>query len=299
MVLKRHLKWMKNKIVIPEWYGRFGNNLEQIGGAILFAKCSDGETQLVFPNGQFHLDLHDTLKIEWFKNNSLHFDKKYDYNVKNFSSLIWKNNDYLASSSGYVNSDYENIVTNNLIEVFRKDIKPLILNTNISNISLFSKELSKYKINENTLTIHLRGSDIVKINHPLYQQKNVPWSYYKNILESNNYERIILCKDGSSILNTKYPDANPNYNHIIDFCKSNNIEIYDDKRSLSEDFFILLNSYNILSSGFSSFSFTSGYMNDKLINFYYPISKSPLPKETIRLNCLETSQVKVYKYTVL
>jgi hypothetical protein len=291
---------MKNKIVLSEWYGFFGNNLEQIAGAILFAKCSDGETQLVFPNYKPTLApkvslpgsgrYGDTLKIEWFKNNSLYFNKKYDYNVKNFLSLVWNKNCYLTPASGHVNSDYENIVTNNLIEVYRKDIKPLILNSNISNVSLFSKKLSKYKINENTLTIHLRGNDVIKIDHPLYQQKNVPWSYYKNILESNNYERIILCKDDSS---------NPNYNQIIDFCKSNNVEVYDNQRSLSEDFFILLNSYNILSSGYSSFSFTSGYMNDKLINFYYPISKSPSPKETIRLNCLETSQSKVYKYTVL
>ena len=50
MVLKKNQKWMKNKIILSEWYGFFGNNLEQIAGAILFAKCSDGETQLVFPN---------------------------------------------------------------------------------------------------------------------------------------------------------------------------------------------------------------------------------------------------------
>ena len=254
-----------NNIKISKWVGRFGNNLEQIASCILLSKCIDGMTKIDIP-------IHNNYSKFLNTNTKFLFSKEYDYSVKKFDLIDWTTNCYYTPALRYVDEEYKSLIVDKFLDIFRLHIKPLLLTDSKKNN--FSKD---------TISIHLRGGDIINSNSLLYQQRNLKWDFCKNILENNNYTKLIVCRDD---------DSNPLYEKIIDYCKYEGIELDNVKRSMAEDFCILMNSTNILSTGFSTFSFTSAYMNENLNNFYYALipSNNQAHKEKIRLKVLEKGQ---------
>lgn len=263
----------ENKIIISRWIGEFGNNLEQIASSICFAKCICGITEIYFPNYSNYTDLLNL-------NYKLILSKEYDYSIKEFDLIDWITNCYYTPALNYVGCDYKNLIVNEMANIFKNNIKPM-LNFNILK--------NKFDINENTLTIHLRGGDILNLTHPLYQQSNVSWEFYKKILERKKYKKVIICKQDN---------LNPFYKEILKFCLEKNIEVDDKDRSFSECYYILAHSFNILVSGFSTFSLTASYMNENLNNFYYPLlaPKDQSHKEKFRLKILKKTQCKLNLY---
>ena len=254
-----------NKIKISRWSGRFGNNLEQIASCILLSKCIDGLTEIDVPTTNNYSEFLNT-------NTNFIFNKEYDYSVKKFDLIDWTTNCYYTSAIKYVDEEYKSLIVDKFLDIFRTHIRPLLL--------IDSK---KNNISKDTLTIHLRGGDIISSNHPLYQQKNLKWNFFENIIENSSYNKIIICRDD---------DSNPLYKKIIDYCRREDIELDNMKRGIAEDFSILMNSTNIVNSGFSTFSITSAYMNENLNNFYYPSisSTDQVHKEKIRLKVLDKGQ---------
>ena len=251
-----------NKIKISKWVGRFGNNLEQIASCILLSKCIDGLTEIDVPTINNYNGFLNT-------NTKFIFNKEYEYSVKNFDLIDWTTNCYYTPALKYVDEEYKSLIVDKFLDIFRIHIRPLLLTTS-----------KKYNISKNTLTVHLRGGDVINSDSPLYQQRNLKWDFYENILENSSYTKLIICRDD---------DSNPLYKKIIDYCRCKDLELDNMKRNIAEDFFILMNSTNILNSGFSTFSFTSSYMNEKLNNFYYPLisSADQVHKEKIRLKILD------------
>jgi hypothetical protein len=262
---------MRNKIFISRWIGQFGNNLEQIAASIVFAKCIDGNTKLDIPSQNLYENLLNTKK-------ELYFDKEYVYDVKDFESIDWLTNSYYSPASLYVKDDYKDFLIDKILDVFRNEIK--------SMINIFHFEVVD-SINEKTLTVHLRGGDIIRDVHPLYKQKIVPWEFYSNIIDSEKYDKVIICRED---------DLNPFYNKIVEHCKFKGMQIDDRKRNLIEDYYILLNSHNLLVSGFSTFSLTSSYINKKLKNFYYPMFSKEFESEYMRLKVLDTTDCDLHLY---
>jgi hypothetical protein len=262
-----------NIIIISRWIGELGNNLEQIAASILWAKCVNGKSILNFPNFN---NYEDFLNIE----NELFFNKEYDYEVKEFDLIDWVSNCYYTPILNYINKNYENLIIDNIANIFRENIKSMLKFNNLNN---------KFNIDKNVLTIHLRGGDILNGTHSLYQQANVSWQFYKNILETRQYKKIIICKEDK---------LNIFYEKILSFCLEENIQVDDEQRTICEDYCILMNSSNILVSGFSTFSLTASYMNEKLNNFYYPAiaPRDQSYKEKIRLKILDKTQCKLNIY---
>lgn len=263
----------ENKIVISRWVGEFGNNLEQIASSICFAKCISGITEIYYPN---YSNYSDFLNLNY----KLILGKEYDFSIKEFDLVDWTTNCYYTPVLNYVDYDYKNLIVNEMANIFKKNIKPML------NFDILENNLD---INENTLTIHLRGGDILNLTHPLYQQSNVSCEFYQKILESKKYKKVIICKQDT---------LNPFYKKILKFCLEKNIEVDDKNRSFSEDYYILAHSFNILVSGFSTFSLTASYMNENLNNFYYPLlaPEDQSHKEKIRLKILEKTKCKLNLY---
>lgn len=262
---------MRNKIFISRWIGRFGNNLEQIAASIVLAKCIDGNTKLDIPSQNFYGNLLNT-------NKQLYFEKEYDYDVKDFDSIDWLTNCYYSPASLYVKDDYKDFLIDKILKVFRNEIS--------SMINIFHFDVIDY-INEKTLTVHLRGGDIIGSVHPLYKQKFVSWEFYRNIIDSGRYDKLIICREDN---------LNPFYGKIVEYCKFKGIEVDNRKRNLVEDYYILLNSYSVLVSGFSTFSLTSSYINKKLKNFYYPLLSKEFERECMRLKVLNLTDCDLHLY---
>lgn len=260
---------MKNKIYISGWSGRFGNNLEQIASSVLFAKCVDGTTEVSMPNSNNYSHLLST-------ENNFFIDKEYDYNVVEFFDIDWNTNCYYTPALNYINEDYKSLIIENASNIFRKYIRPILKFEDKNN-----------DISKDTLTIHLRGGDILDNTHSLYKQNFVNWEFYESVIQK--YKNVIVCRED---------DKNPFYQRIVNFCLEKNIKIFNEKRDISEDYYILLNSYNILLSGFSTFSLTASYMNEKLNNFYYPkiVTDCQVHKENFRLKILSKTQCKMHFY---
>lgn len=139
---------------ISEWYGRTGNNLQQISNAIYFCKTNGinftcPEHQLV---NKFHLNFG---------------------NEKNYNSRFFYYNGF---ERDFNCNEYE----------LNKARRSIFLEYIIPNLRLSQP----FSFGEDTLVIHLRGGDIFNVSkpHPAYVQN--PLSFYVTIMAK--YKNVVL-----------------------------------------------------------------------------------------------------------
>jgi hypothetical protein len=113
------------------------------------------------------------------------------------------------------------------IEIINKYIKPYIEYELIDNKGInFVHDL----------IIHVRSGDIFNIKFPLNNYTQPPYSFYKKIIEENNFENIYILSENYNI-NPVIPKLLENYNNIKFL--SNDLET---------DFKIMLNSHYFVNS---------------------------------------------------
>lgn len=142
-------------IKILKWFGRLGNNIIQVKNAIHIGYFL--EDNIIMP--KHNLFNKTVIKLFGSGKNEIYTDS---------DNFFYKNK---------INVD-QTIFTKNINSV--KNILQNLLLINPNQIST-----------SNSVVIHLRGGDIFNnMPHPLYL--NPPLSYYTNIIDSNNFENIIL-----------------------------------------------------------------------------------------------------------
>ena len=167
-------------IVLKQWYGRLGNNIQQIVNIL-------------------HISLYykSNVKIP----NHKYFDTK----------TIMKNINDLHNSSNM----YE--FTDNIFHFYHKEriknVNPEIFNENRSKIVDILKSSFNIKkidtIDKNELLIHIRSGDIFN-SRPHIKYVPPPLSYYVNII-NNNYKKIrIISEDDKNPIIKKLTSMYPN-----------------------------------------------------------------------------------------
>jgi hypothetical protein len=148
---------MKNNInTISSWYGRFGNNIQQICNGIIFS---------VFNDEGFFSPRHDLINeivVNADIKNNINSNRFFHYNTSNKDFNI--DLDYLYS---------------NIRKIAKKYITPNLK----FNIGI--------PFDDETLVIHIRSGDIFQIEfNPPHAYAPNPLIYYKNLIK--NFKKVIV-----------------------------------------------------------------------------------------------------------
>jgi len=218
-----------NNYSVGKYYGRFGNNLQQICNGIIFS-------QLYGKN--FSTPKHPYLKtINFKKNNSrLRLVKKYRF--------------FEYSDKNFINSDTPKKMNIPYSEALKKS------HAIFSNI-IFPK-LTFYKdldLSSDKLIIHIRSGDIFeKTKH--YDQLQNPLAFYLKVIE--NFNEVVIVTEGSR--------NNP---VIQELSSIKNINVTVQSGTIEEDFNILLNAKNLCLSGVGTFGIAAALLSPHLKNLYF------------------------------
>ena len=217
---------------IDSYYGRYGNNLQQIGLAIMYANLY---------KKNFYLKSHEYLNDFKVVNNRFsNILKKYKHGKR----FYYFNNDDESYSKSI---DYPLKIVDkpyyvkNFDSVFKKFIVPNI----------------KYKkdilIDKDTLVMHVRNGDIFEKNYKnLYIQN--PLNYFINVMD--RFKKTIIV--------TSKPLNNPVMEYLIN---RPNVEVCSS--SVEDDFNLLMNAENLATSGVGTFPIAAALCSSKLKNLYY------------------------------
>jgi len=212
-------------IHIISWNGRLGNNITQIVNAIYFAYYKKVNI-IKFPRHPLFLKNEIRIKDESFTNKS----ELFSHNFFSRNKII---------------SFYK--ISENIFES-KINIKKHLCD-------LLKYDILQDNINDNDLTIHIRSGDVYCNNpHPGWIQP--PLSFYINIIESSNWNKIFIISEDN-----KSPVLKPllnKYNKII-------FEV----RDLKKDIYYILNSKNIC-FGMGSFIPSLLLFNNNVKKIYYP-----------------------------
>lgn len=208
---------------LKNWYGRIGNNIITLSNALHVA-LEENYDAIIFPKNSY-------------------FNKTYiklnecDLNTKNF-----------------IEHDSETFFRYNNKDILKKN-KKLVLKhlTDLFKIKYESIPKGKY----NDLYIHIRSGDLFsggKCNNKIYCENQPDYKFYKNIIDSNNYEKIYIIAEDSN---------NPIINKLINEYPN----IIYSKKSLEEDIKLIMGSRNII-YGYTTFVPTILYFNKGVKNVY-------------------------------
>jgi len=142
--------------IINFWFGRLGNNIQQLSNAIFYSQ-----------------------------NNNVNFSSPMHPFIKCFSIINGKEDDFSSRFFFYNGSQKDFECDEELLNKARRDIclKYITPNLNIS----FEKPFS-----DDTLVIHLRSGDVFISNPPSTYTQN-PLSFYKKIIK--NFKKIIIVSE--------------------------------------------------------------------------------------------------------
>jgi hypothetical protein len=240
-------------IQIRKWYERLGNNLVQLRNSLHIA--IEKKYNVRIPNHPF---LNKTfINLVDIKDNNIIIDKD-DYffvsRLPETSYKCWEKK-----------------------EIFKKNFDK------VKNIikSLFKIKLINDDINrKNILHIHIRSGDLFSKKFPHDQYICPPLSFYKNIIESKNWEKIILiCEDY----------GNPCMRSLLKMYRK---KIIYKKQSLDDDVKLILEAENIV-FGMGSFVPTLLWLNSNVKKIYFP---SNAHKHYIEKDNLEYEEVNIDNY---
>lgn len=232
-------------LIISNWIGRTGNNILQITRAIHYGIINKFNHIILLPHYMLN-------KTEINLNISESSSKK-DNIINSFFYLRELN---LQDPSPKLMKEY-----------FNKYIK------NIVNINL----LKSIKVNNhNNLYIHIRSGDCFTIHaHKMYVPP--PFSYYTKIIESKEWNKIIVVYED---------DNNPSVN-LLKNKEYNNISFISG--SLENDLNILSQCENLV-IGFGTFGLLIYFLSNNIKNLYIPdyvYNEMPKGDWGIHLNIIE------------
>jgi hypothetical protein len=210
-------------LIINQWTGRLTNNILQIIRAIHYAKI-ENHSIIIFKNNHY------------FKSNQITLNKSKIHNTNVFNTFF------------------------NIKVLGCDDPSPLLMkeyfNTYIFKILNFNTERN-LNMNLEYLYIHIRAGDVFQGNgaHPAYIQP--PLKYYKDIIESKKWEKVIVVYQdlGNPCIKAL---KNMNYDNII-----------FESNSLEKDLSILSRANNLV-LGFGTFGLLLYFLNNNLKNIYIP-----------------------------
>ena len=189
-------------LYVRKWQNRLGNNLNQLVHVLHIALHYN--YNILLPNHQF-------------------INKRYlviNKNIKKKSKIITAYKDFYKLH--YIQKLPRNILNNNV-----SIVKKLLYDLFVYN--------STIKFSAYDLIIHIRGGDIFKNNGANKQYVSPPLSYYINIIEGNNYKRIIIVSEDT---------RNPCVNELLKRYPSAEFTI----QSFEKDIGIIMGAVNIVES---------------------------------------------------
>jgi hypothetical protein len=213
----------------PKWFGKFGNNIQQISNAIYF--CRKHGIKFTMPSHP----LIENIELN-FGNN--------EYKI-NPASWNWF---YFFNEPGH--TDFECDVDE--LNYSRKEI----CETYILPKLKFDQEVIKIPLEEDLLVIHFRSGDVYNGNHIngsrhfLYVQN--PVSYFEELIEKFNKNVLVLAED--------------NDNPVTPILSNMGIQVAT--LSLKETYETLLRTRNLATSGVGSFPISTALCSKNIRNLY-------------------------------
>jgi hypothetical protein len=218
-----------NNYTLDKYYGRFGNNLQQIGIGYLYAKKN---------KVNFYSKKHENIKIVSCINDQLSNYLKFFKKRYQFFSLDGS----VYNFGQYINlQDDKEYYRDNLHKIFRDIISKKI------------DFLEDKNIDQQTLVIHLRSGDIFDEKDKYGDYLQNPLVFYNEIIST--YSKVLVVTDKSR--------NNP---IIKELEKIDKVTIQSS--NLEDDFSTLASAYNLASSGVGSFAISAALVSNKLKNFY-------------------------------
>lgn len=236
-------------LLINNWVGRLGNNIIQLKNCIQIALYYNYE-KISIPYHQYF----NTTIINIDQIKKVTDVKIYEYTNIDKNIFIERNKNNIENNEKII-SDINNFFYQSKI----KNIDINVFNLNIDLTIYILKKIflikGKYNFGENDVVIHIRSGDIFN-NNQHHQYIMPPLSYYTNILNNNNFNKIYLIAEDK---------LNPVINKLLELYPNILFKI----NTLCEDIEILLSSKNIIES-FGSFTKTLLLLSDNVINIYKP-----------------------------
>ena len=249
------------KIKITRWEGRLGNNISQLFNAIqisLYYACN-----ISIPNH----NLFDTSLISRLVTNSFDSEKFVDINLQK------------QLSGNELKGDF-------YFDLYKYDKR--VFEYNIQQTVLILKESFKIRqdktcdLGENHVVLHIRGGDIFSKN-PHGDYINPPIYYFKTILDSNNYKRIILISEDR---------LNPTVGELLKLYPNIEFKI----QSLEEDIKLLLASKNVIMS-FGTFVPRLLTLSNRIEKMYKPsYAGKTFTEEQLGINLLTKLGIEVHDF---
>jgi hypothetical protein len=222
------------QIQIQYWSGRMGNNLIQIGNALLLGQ-SLGKAWLVFPpNYQHHLpilDLPNRISI-----------------VPELKSSAWDCSSKVEAATHYgrclgaSREDYRRVFRDHLIDLLNGPTRKAC-----------SREVGG---DPGILTVHLRSGDLLSSSH--LQSKFAPCAFFSALMNTYGFEKLrIVAED------LRHP--------CIEQLKQQfGPRVSVQSKSVAEDACALMRAENLAVGSFSTFSQTLEMLNTGVKNLFFP-----------------------------
>tara|TARA_X000000950_G_C13895836_1_gene652753 strand:- start:1137 stop:2081 length:945 start_codon:yes stop_codon:yes gene_type:complete len=216
---------------IDKYYGRFGNNLQQIAIGYLYAKKYDFN---------FFSKKHELIdRVEIIN--------------KPFSGLF----KFFSKQDRFFNfHNSENDINNKMYIDLTSDKDYYLSNMHDIFKNQLSKKISFYdstELDDETLVIHIRNGDIFSGKSKYKQYVQNPLVYYEKLIA--NYKKVIVV--------TESYGNNPVIEKLKDY---SNVKI--QSLSLEEDFRTLLSAKNLATSGVGTFGIAAALMSKNLNRLY-------------------------------
>lgn len=244
-------------IRIKKWGGRLGNNLQQLTNAIQVA---------LYYNYNISILQHKYFnKTYIIINDSIKETDDYDKNIIADGNGKWADYFYFDKITN-IDSELFNLNINKTLQILK---------------SIFIIK-TDYVLGDKDVVFHIRSGDIFTVipNSKYYIMP--PLSYYQNIINNNNFDKIFIISENIS---------NPVINKLIKLYP--NIEYYN--KGLEDDIKLLLSSKNVVES-YGTFTSSLLLLSNNIINIYKPSYqfKSLLSKENF-VNIYEYDLDEYYK----
>lgn len=224
--MKRHLR-------IDGWYGRLGNNIQQIGNALMLCELVGYQGVIIPAHSAFDFSY---IPLQY---NMFNFDNSICMRQSNF--FHWKEGPEKTILIPY------KYIKDNMLRVLQSHLLPLIEKNSLD---------AKYF---DGLTIHMRGGDVFsKPPGSLVDSSYIqnPLKYYKDLIQQFKRCRII---------------SEPSWktNPVLISLIKDHPNLIIQSSTVWNDFITLMNSEYVATSGVGTFAIAASLLNKRLKKIYY------------------------------
>jgi hypothetical protein len=254
------------------WYGRLGNNVQQIIIAIMHAESLKGVVDIT----------EEQLAIQGL--DQFFFPILYDFTDKKTIAGIYQSNFFFFEGFGFSLSRWPRLHCLQGFLRLESLLSANYVNANLHRVcqnyllpQLRSGQSPSFTVNESSLVIHLRGGDVANMGCSVYALN--PLCYYQFL--SDMYRDIVLVAEPGP--------AHPLLDKIRELFP--NCKVVSG--SVQEDFELLRGARLLASSGVGTFCMAAALLSEKLQRFY---CSSAYLNEHLNPAILDTKRVKVIEY---